>query len=220
MWWDERQYKPSKFGLQPSDFKTYIEYRRANKQAADRVSIKKRYDANPERFRQCQAKYHDRNREAAKQRRIDAWGPIDEMGSGSKCERYTYLLLQEFFPGVPIERQHYICLTADEKLKSGRKRIFVDFYIPSKKLMVEYNGSQHYGESNKYFDKFQESIKGYLDTMPARDKFLEDWCVTKGITLVIVDGRVARRPHQIKSYLYPLLENRRRKCRPVACKSL
>jgi hypothetical protein len=205
MWWEDRKYKASKFGLRHSDYICYEDFRRASKQAADRASMKRRYAANPEKYKTKQVEYGDRTREVTKQRRIDAWGAIDEMGSGSKCERYTYLLLQEFFPGVPIERQHYICLSADDKLKSGRKRIFVDFYIPSLKLMVEYNGRQHYGESNKYFDKFKESIKGYLDTMPARDKFLEDWCAARGITLIVVDGRVARLPHQIKSYLYPLL---------------
>lgn len=216
MWWEERRYKPSKYGIQPSDYKCYGDYRRAIKQAADRASMIKRYGANPEKYKAKQVEYTNKNREAMKQRRIDAWGGIDEVKSGSKCERYTYMLLREFFPKAKIERQYYIRLDANEKLISKRKRIFVDFYIPSLRLMVEYNGKQHYGEGNAYFDKFRESIKGYLDTMSTRDKFLEEWCKSNGITLIVVDGRVASRPHQIKDYLYPLLETRRRKSPPGA----
>lgn len=210
MWWENRRCRKNKYGVNPSDFDSYEKYRRACKSASDREHMKERYDANPEKFRERQRVYHDKTKDVRKQRRIDAWGDIDSQGGGSKCERYTFMLLKEFFPKAKIERQYYIRLDAEEKLVSKRKRIFVDFYIPSLRLMVEYNGSQHYREGNTYFDKFSGSIAGYLDTMLTRDKFLDDWCKKKGITLIIVDGRVAQRPHQIKDYLYPLLENRRR----------
>lgn len=210
MWWEKHEglHLNNKYGIHPSDYKCYEDYRRASKNASDRESMKRRYAANPEKFRKKQTAYNERNKDAIKQRRIDAWGDLDNIGSGSKCERYTYKLLREYFPGAKIERQYYIRLDANEKLVSGRKRIFVDFYIPSLRLMVEYNGKQHYGESKKYFDRFSESIVGYLDTMPTRDKFLEDWCKSNDISLIVVDGRVASRPHQIKDYLYPLLESR------------
>jgi hypothetical protein len=67
-------------------------------------------------------------------------------------------------------------------LPIGKKQtLYADFFISSRKLMVEVHGSQHY-EHNKFFHKTR---KDFL-LAKARDYNKAEWCRINNIRLVVL----------------------------------
>ena len=81
--------------------------------------------------------------------------------------------------GEDIEIYRQFKIVPDQK--KYRFNIFVDFYIPSKNLIVEYNGEQHYGH-NVFFHKTKEAYENQL----LRDRCLVEYCSSSGINLLII----------------------------------
>lgn len=61
-----------------------------------------------------------------------------------------------------------------------RNKLRIDFYIPSKRIAIEYNGIQHY-EPVKHFGGLEN-----LEVTKTRDKIKEDYCKNNDITLVVI----------------------------------
>ena len=89
-------------------------------------------------------------------------------GFGSKLEKEVYDILRQIFPMETIHKQHPI-----------GKRMFLDFFIPTYKLAVEVDGSQH-SEFNSFFHKTQ----GDFDAQQIRDRNKHIKCQEAGIFLV------------------------------------
>lgn len=86
---------------------------------------------------------------------------------GSKAEgRIASILL---YNQIPFISQYYA--------KGEKFEHLFDFFIPDKKIMIEYDGLQHFKEI-----KFWGGKKGFLDRIK-RDKEKNDWCITNGIAL-------------------------------------
>lgn len=98
----------------------------------------------------------------------------------SKFENHCYDILTNFIDIENIKRNYYIYKIKDITKKLGfRKYIKVDFYIESKKLIIEFDGEQHY-KSTKFI---QKSYEKFVDQVN-RDRCLENYCKDNNITLL------------------------------------
>lgn len=99
-----------------------------------------------------------------------------------KSENYCYdLIINSNFVDVnDIERNYYIYKVKDlTKISGIRKYIKVDFYIKSRKIIIEFDGEQHYrniGFIQKSYEKFVDQVN--------RDNCLENYCTENEITLL------------------------------------
>lgn len=68
-----------------------------------------------------------------------------------------------------------------EEVPIPGKVLFLDFYLPLRKMAVEVNGEQHYS-----YNKFH--FKNKLDFLEAqrRDIYKKNWCECNGIKLVTI----------------------------------
>ena len=73
------------------------------------------------------------------------------------------------------------------KINSGRK-LYVDFYIPKLKIIIEYNGEQHYGPIQFGPNDKSNTIERF-EKQQIRDKYLENFCLENNIKLISIDGR-------------------------------
>jgi hypothetical protein len=79
------------------------------------------------------------------------------------------ILIKEIFPTLQILEEVPINIRRSETL-------YLDFYLPLKKMCIEVHGEQHYN-----FVKFYHTTK--LDFLKAqkRDKEKQEWCLINGI---------------------------------------
>ncbi len=66
-----------------------------------------------------------------------------------------------------------------EEVPVPGERLYIDFYIPSRRLAVEVHGEQHY----KYTPHFHGHITAFMESKQ-RDLRKIEWCRVNGITLV------------------------------------
>jgi hypothetical protein len=85
---------------------------------------------------------------------------------------------------------HYKILISSQKL-------FVDFYIESLNLIVEYNGLQHY-QPVKFGSMTDEQVQVAFIKQKKRDKSLRKYCKQNDISLLEIDGRVYHGQNLIK----------------------
>lgn len=95
---------------------------------------------------------------------------------------------------VEICRQYRLKKDLEHRYKSS---VFVDFYIPSYNLIIEYNGEQHY-EQNNLFHKTKKDFEHQID----RDRYVVDYCREFGIKLLVIPYVDSKRiPDIIKEFL-------------------
>lgn len=66
-----------------------------------------------------------------------------------------------------------------EEVKIPRTRLFIDFFIPTKEIVVEVHGEQHYKYNTHFFKnklEFFEAVK--------RDQKKIDWCEINNFTFI------------------------------------
>lgn len=68
------------------------------------------------------------------------------------------------------------------------KNYRVDFYIPSIKLIIEYNGRQHYGPGTFGSYTYEEATANF-EKQKLRDIYIENFCKENNIKLIWIDGR-------------------------------
>ena len=69
------------------------------------------------------------------------------------------------------------------------KRQRLDFYIPERKIAIEFNGRQHY-EENEFFHGQHSSKKQYdFNYAKEQDERKRKWCKCNNVRLVEIDGR-------------------------------
>jgi hypothetical protein len=118
-------------------------------------------------------KFYDTNgREHKIDIRPSRW-PKKDIGEGrGKFQSEVGNIIEETFPG------HYIL----EEFPCLGERLFLDFFLPSKKLAVEVQGRQHH-EFNPFFHKDKKAFA----TQQANDKRKEQWCEINNIVLIKID---------------------------------
>jgi len=82
-------------------------------------------------------------------------------------------LITNTFPTLQILEEVTIPLRKSEAL-------YLDFYLPLKKLCVEVHGEQHY----KFVPFYHSNMLTYLKSQK-RDREKEEWCNINGITYVV-----------------------------------
>lgn len=105
------------------------------------------------------------------------------LGHGRLCPRCSRNDMSENFIGdildtmvTGVKRQY--------KIRDGiGGTLRIDFFIPSIKIAIEYNGEQHYGPTA--FFGGEERYKLQM----ARDSRKRNWCRSHGIRLIEIDGR-------------------------------
>jgi hypothetical protein len=83
-----------------------------------------------------------------------------------------------------IKRQYAI----KKIINDEEKRLRVDFYIPDKNIIIEYNGAQHY-KPNLFFSSSEETAKIRFEKQVERDLYLQQFCDKYNIKLIWIDGR-------------------------------
>lgn len=83
--------------------------------------------------------------------------------------------------GIDFVTQYVILL---QRNLFGVKRLYVDFYIPKYKTIIECNGIQHY-EYNEFFHDSRRSF----EKQQHRDKTLKVYCKNNELKLIEIDGR-------------------------------
>ncbi|TFH25856.1 hypothetical protein E4G67_00300 [Candidatus Bathyarchaeota archaeon] len=99
--------------------------------------------------------------------------PKKDIGEGrGKFQSEVGDILAETFPG------HYVL----EEFPCLGERLFLDFYVPSKKIAVEVQGTQHH-KFNPFFHKDKKAFA----TQQANDRRKEQWCNINDITLIKIN---------------------------------
>jgi hypothetical protein len=83
-------------------------------------------------------------------------------------------LITSTFPTLQILEEVTIPLRRSESL-------YLDFYLPLKKLCVEVHGEQHY----KFVPFYHNNMLNYLKSQK-RDREKEEWCSINGISYVVL----------------------------------
>ncbi len=173
-----------RYGVTLDMFSSYEEYRNFCKRRNDEIhgGMRKRYAANPEKYRQRTAK---RNAEASS-RRKELRRQLKGGGGISVAERIIYSILAARVGAANISASHFVKLEGGEQEAAKRKHIFIDFYLPEHGIAIEYDGPHHFGKAfylNRKGDKSSTVIEQDVESITYRDKFLYDWCASNGIKL-------------------------------------
>ena len=144
--------------------------------------MRKRYAADPDKFRERAAKRHVKASSKRKElrRRVNGGGGI------SLCERIIYSILAAKVGAANVSASHYIKLEGGEQEAAGRKRIFIDFYLPQYGIAIEYDGPHHFGKAfylNRKGNKSSTVIEQDVESITQRDNFLYEWCVRNNVKL-------------------------------------
>ena len=97
-----------------------------------------------------------------------------ERGSKPHCEARK--LLKDRFPTLRILEEVSIPVI------HRKKTLFLDFYIPVRKIAVEVQGIQHY----QFVSAFHSSKADFLN-QKKNDRMKCEWCDLNGIELIILD---------------------------------
>ena len=65
-------------------------------------------------------------------------------------------------------------------IKRG-KTLFLDFYLPLRKIAIEVHGEQHYKRSTLYHSSAQDFLN-----QKSNDRMKEEWCELNGITHIVL----------------------------------
>lgn len=91
-------------------------------------------------------------------------------------------IIRTYLNDINIDFIHNYCFKFDNK------KFFVDFYIKSMNLIIEYNGEQHYEPvCFNGMSKSQANIK--FENQKIRDNKLRKYCKDNNINLLEIDGR-------------------------------
>lgn len=95
-------------------------------------------------------------------------------------------MIKELFiqNNIEFHGQKYI-----KKINTNEKsNIRVDFYFDKLRLIIEYNGSQHYKPEKFNNVSLEVAIKNF-EKQQIRDKYLANFCLDNNIKLISIDGR-------------------------------
>lgn len=76
--------------------------------------------------------------------------------------------------------------------KNEIKNYRVDFYIPTKNIIIEYNGLQHYQPVNFTLKLDSDSVlisHNKFKQQQERDEYIREFCLNNKIKLIEIDGR-------------------------------
>jgi len=70
------------------------------------------------------------------------------------------------------------------------KRQRLDFYIPSERIAIEFNGRQHYEEVH-FFHRHRNGKNTYdFEYSKKQDERKREWCINNAVHLIEIDGRI------------------------------
>ena len=113
-----------------------------------------------------------------------------------KTERKCGEIIEKFLKSTneKCERHHRIKVTnkSDQEF-CNRKTIVVDYYIPTRNTIIEYDGEQHF--QNIYFKDFYNN-QDFVNSVN-RDHFLERYCKENNINLLRISYKNKHRLEEV-----------------------
>lgn len=104
--------------------------------------------------------------------RPSRWQVKAEGAGRGKFQTLVGSILEELFPGDIVLEEFPCC----------GERLFLDFFLPRRKLAVEVQGRQH-----REFVAFFHNTMADFKAQQKRDKVKEEWCKINEIKLVKID---------------------------------
>jgi hypothetical protein len=194
-----------RYSVKKEEVKSYLKnYYKQNSQDI-KSSANKYYKENREQMKEKSKSYYEKNREKINQKRREKtekeWKELlgkDYDGVSHvryKNERLTKIYLESLFPNSKIAPFR---INAMGEL--DQKYVYVDysFKIGQNRILVEYNGRQHY-EPTK-FKGMKEPSKIKFLRQQKRDNWLRNYSKIKGYKLIEIDGRYIKKEN-IKEFL-------------------
>lgn len=99
-------------------------------------------------------------------------GHLNNPRKGSSLHNKTREILKEIFP---------LELILEEVFLPGCGSLYADFYLPSRKIMIEVNGEQHYKFNSHFFSSSLDWRKSL-----GKDRKKSNWCEINDIKLLIL----------------------------------
>ena len=97
-----------------------------------------------------------------------------------------------------VDRQYKIKINPENNIFNVSGFIIVDFYIPSKNIIIEYNGSQHYTFNTCFHNNNYQEFVNQVN----RDEFLKRYCKENNIKLLIIPYKDDKRiPEIIEKFI-------------------
>lgn len=107
------------------------------------------------------------------------WHLTGNMAHGKISNKSSFHLkareiITQIFPTLQILEEVPIVLRKNETL-------YLDFYLPLKKMCIEVHGEQHY----KFVPFYHNNMMSYLKSQK-RDKEKEEWCLQNNIRYIVL----------------------------------
>jgi hypothetical protein len=107
------------------------------------------------------------------------WLLTGNMAKGKITNRSSYHLaarqtISEIYPTLQILEEVPISVRRNETL-------FLDFYLPLKKICIEVHGEQHY----KFVPFYHSTVLNFLKAQK-RDRDKQEWCENNGINYLVL----------------------------------
>ena len=105
-------------------------------------------------------------------------------------EEMCYSLISKYVDTKDIQRQHRLYIF--DEICNINRTVFVDFYIKSLNLIIEYDGEQHF----KFLPHFHGSEDRYINQVN-RDKCLNEYCKSNSIKLLRISYKDNNRLEEV-----------------------
>ena len=116
-------------------------------------------------------KFKDLNRQEYKVDTSNYFVKASDTRPRSKLHHLARNILNDLFPAMPVVEE--LPIKFDAKGFSSSK--FIDFFIPTFKMIIEVHGEQHY----KFNTMFHSTPKDFAD-QKKRDLKVQEWCAING----------------------------------------
>ena len=103
-------------------------------------------------------------------------------------EHFLFRMLTMYLPNIMIVRPFVINIPIYNDNKLIKTKVLVDFLVGNK-LLIEYNGEQHY-KPVTFGSQSKEAAKKSFDNQVIRDNWLKNYAIQNDFTLIEIDGRV------------------------------
>jgi len=99
--------------------------------------------------------------------------------------------------------------SAEFVVEEGGRRLRFDFYVFKERLMIEFDGDQHYGGS-----RFHRTREDWLDAV-RRDEVKNDYCRREKLSLLRIPQVYARHPTKLRALVTGFLDRVRKSPEPI-----
>lgn len=97
---------------------------------------------------------------------------------GSSLHQKARQLIKEIYPYDSVYEE----ITLKGSKTGNNKVLFADFLLPSRRMIVEVHGKQHYEFNLRHYDNKMEFYQAQ-----ARDRVKKEWCELNNLILIVLN---------------------------------